>query len=269
MKHTIHRGTQRGRTHAVARIDRRRSCPGAPGQTRADSACGRAGPRRCGGRIDGGCGNRDGVSHQTPVRRRRHGGGVERRSPRWGEAQAHRARRDVAGRGGVLGPAGRTRSLDSGTARWRDGATYRTPGAVARDGAPTLGRASRSSPGSARCGASLVSTPSTWRGWKTCSTFTANPLTRADRSFASTKLRSNSSARHELPGRRSRASPHVSTMNIGATAPRICSCSSTRHRPWRHVRVTERKTAHDFAQCMYELAQGALSRGRHDPGGAR
>ena len=41
------------------------------------------------------------------------------------------------------------------------------------------------------------------------------------------------------------------------------------HRPWRHVRVTERKTAHDFAQCMYELAPGALSRGRHDPGGAR
>ena len=27
------------------------------------------------------------------------------------------------------------------------------------------------------------------------------------------------------------------------------------HRPWRHVKVTDRKTAHDFAQCMYELAQ--------------
>ena len=27
------------------------------------------------------------------------------------------------------------------------------------------------------------------------------------------------------------------------------------HRPWRHVKVTERKTAHDFAWCMYELAQ--------------
>ena len=27
------------------------------------------------------------------------------------------------------------------------------------------------------------------------------------------------------------------------------------HRPWRHVKVTERKTAHDFARCMYELAQ--------------
>ena len=27
------------------------------------------------------------------------------------------------------------------------------------------------------------------------------------------------------------------------------------HRPWRHVKVTERKTALDFAQCMYELAE--------------
>ena len=27
------------------------------------------------------------------------------------------------------------------------------------------------------------------------------------------------------------------------------------HQPWRHVKVTERKTAHDFAQYMYELAE--------------
>jgi hypothetical protein len=26
------------------------------------------------------------------------------------------------------------------------------------------------------------------------------------------------------------------------------------HRPWRHVKVTEQKTALDFAQCMHELA---------------
>ena len=26
------------------------------------------------------------------------------------------------------------------------------------------------------------------------------------------------------------------------------------HQPWRHVKVTERKTAHDFAHCMQELA---------------
>ena len=25
------------------------------------------------------------------------------------------------------------------------------------------------------------------------------------------------------------------------------------HRPWRHVKVTERRTAHDFAQCMHDL----------------
>ena len=27
------------------------------------------------------------------------------------------------------------------------------------------------------------------------------------------------------------------------------------HQPWRHVKVSERKTAHDFASCMYELAE--------------
>ncbi len=27
------------------------------------------------------------------------------------------------------------------------------------------------------------------------------------------------------------------------------------HQPWRQVKVTERKTAHDFAYCMYELAE--------------
>ena len=59
---------------------------------------GRARLRRCGCRRDGGSGNLDGVSHQTPVRRRGCGNGVERRAPRWGEAKAHRARRDAAGR---------------------------------------------------------------------------------------------------------------------------------------------------------------------------
>ena len=79
-----------------------------------------------------------------------------------------------------------------------------------------------------KSGAFLVSTPSTWRGWKTCSTCTANPPTRADRSCASMKRRSNSSARLVFHGRRSRANPRVSTMNIDATALRICSCSSMR-----------------------------------------
>ena len=27
------------------------------------------------------------------------------------------------------------------------------------------------------------------------------------------------------------------------------------HQPWRHVKVTERKTAHDFARCMHELVE--------------
>ena len=35
------------------------------------------------------------------------------------------------------------------------------------------------------------------------------------------------------------------------------------HRPWRHVKVTERKTAHDFARCMYELARNELIRSAH------
>ena len=88
-----------------------------------------------------------GVGASTVYRTKRRfvEGGVEvalSEGPRvGGEAQAHRARGDVAGGGGVLGPAGRTRALDASVAGRRYGATHRTPLAVARDGTPTVGRA--------------------------------------------------------------------------------------------------------------------------------
>jgi hypothetical protein len=41
------------------------------------------------------------------------------------------------------------------------------------------------------------------------------------------------------------------------------------HRPWRKVKVTDRRTAEDFAICMRELQRCALSRGRSNSGGPR
>jgi hypothetical protein len=41
------------------------------------------------------------------------------------------------------------------------------------------------------------------------------------------------------------------------------------HRPWRKVKVTDHRTARDFAHCMRELAECPLSPGRADPGRPR
>jgi hypothetical protein len=38
------------------------------------------------------------------------------------------------------------------------------------------------------------------------------------------------------------------------------------HRPWRKVKVTERRAAEDFAQCMRELSRCPLPKSRENPG---
>jgi transposase len=39
------------------------------------------------------------------------------------------------------------------------------------------------------------------------------------------------------------------------------------HRPWRTVKITDQRTARDFAECMRDLARRPLSAGRRDPCG--
>ena len=145
------------------------------------------------------------------------------------------ARRKLTGREETLLVAVACSDPPAGRARWTlellaGEMVQRTEhrGALARDGTPTLGRAV----GQALATQDVVHSVRRYRvrgpDGRRARPVQRTPPTRADRLFASMKPRCNSSARLELLGRRSRESPHGSTMNIDATAPRICSCSSTR-----------------------------------------
>src|ERR1700722_10494048 len=109
-----------------------------------------------------------------------------------------------------------------------------------------------SSLGRRTCGASPRSTPSTSPAWRMCSTSMPSSLTRSGPWSASTKAPPNSSAK-----RASRSRPHpdgssASTTSIAATAVNLFVFVDA-HRSWRRVKVTDRRTADDFALCMREL----------------
>src|SRR5271170_5349102 len=98
-----------------------------------------------------------------------------------------------------------------------------------------------SSPGGRTCGASPRSTPSTSPAWRMCSTSMPSRPTRSGRWSASTKALPSSSAK-----RASRSRPRRNgTVNLFVFLDA--------HRSWRRVKVTDRRTADDFALCMREL----------------
>jgi len=92
------------------------------------------------------------------------------------------------------------------------------------------------------------------------------PLCRSTRSRPAGGLlrraaRSSSSARCD--SRSSRPNRASSNATIASTAPQrhrsICSSASTSIRPWRKVKVTERRAAEDYAHCMREARRCPLS----------
>jgi len=132
------------------------------------------------------------------------------------------------------------------------GQAHRTPGPVARDGAPAVAENHLKpwAPGH------VVHSPGRWRtspAWKTCSTSMPKRPIPSGRWSASTKARSSSSARcaqpiPAMPGQLERYDT-----SIAATAPSNLFVVLDVHRPWRKVKVTERRAAEDYAQCMREL----------------
>src|SRR5882724_5942603 len=86
-----------------------------------------------------------------------------------------------------------------------------------------------------------------------CSTFMPRRPIPKDLWSASTRARPNSSARFVSPFPPSRASLSVTTANIAATAPVNLFVFLDAHRPWRRVKVTDRRANQDFAECMREL----------------
>jgi DDE superfamily endonuclease len=94
--------------------------------------------------------------------------------------------------------------------------------------------------------------PSMSRAWRMCSTSTPKRPIRSGRWYASTKARPSSSARcvSRSPPRRHERYDFEYKRN--GTANLFVFLDA--HRSWRKVKVTERRAAEDFAQCMRDLA---------------
>ena len=92
-------------------------------------------------------------------------------------------------------------------------------------------------------------------GWKTCSTCTATPPDprRPVVCFDETPVQLIGETRIPWPAQPGKPARIDYEYRRNGTANLFVFLDA--HRPWRHVKVTERKTAHDFARCMYELAQ--------------
>src|SRR5262249_30664358 len=96
------------------------------------------------------------------------------------------------------------------------------------------------------------SMPITSPAWRTCSTSMPRSPIRRARWSVSTRARPNSSARSGNQCRPLPAGLNGMTANTSAMEPPICSSSSTCIDP-RKVKVTERRAAEDYAQCMRDL----------------
>ena len=98
-------------------------------------------------------------------------------------------------------------------------------------------------------------TASSWRGWRTCWRSTTGRTTRRSRWSASTRCPSNWSARcgcrcRPRPGQPARFDYEYTrngTANLFMISEPLLG--------WRHVRVTERRTAMDFAEVLRWLVE--------------
>ena len=103
------------------------------------------------------------------------------------------------------------------------------------------------------CGASPRSTASMSRAWRTCSTSTPRHPIRSGRWSASTRARPSSSARSRqpIPAEPGQLERYDYEYRRNGTANLFVFLDA--HRPWRKVKVTDRRTAADFAECMRDL----------------
>ena len=170
------------------------------------------------------------------------------------------ASRKLTGKEEALLVATACSSPPAGRARWtlellagRDGQAHRARRACRARRCAGAWPRTTSSRGARTCGASRRSTANTSPAWRTCSTSMPKRPIPSGRWSASTRARSSSSARCASRSRPSRASSSATTTSTAATAPPTSSSFLDAHRPWRKVKVTERRAAEDFAHCMREL----------------
>ena len=164
----------------------------------------------------------------------------------------------------------------AGRARWtlellagRDGQADRAREPVARDRAPAPGRERPQAVAQGHVVHSAGRRASTSRAWRTCSTSMPRRPTRSGRWSASTRARPSSSARCAS---RSRAEPgqlerYDCEYRRNGTANLFVFLDA--HRPWRKVKVTERRTARGLRRLHARARRRPLPRGRAHPRGAR
>ena len=150
-------------------------------------------------------------------------------------------------------PAGGPRPLDAGAAGRRDGQADRARRACrARRCAGGWPR-TISSPGAGTCGASPRSTATTSPAWRTCSTsMPRRPIRkRPVVCFDESPTQLIGEVRQPIPAEPGQLERYDCEYRRNGTANLFVFLDA--HRPWRKVKVTDRRTAEDFAHCMREL----------------
>src|SRR5215204_4975311 len=110
-----------------------------------------------------------------------------------------------------------------------------------------------SSPGARTCGASPGSMANMSPAWKTCSTFTPKHLIPSGRwvCFDESPVQLIGEVRQPIPATPGQLERYDYEYRRNGTVNLFVFLDA--NRPWRKVKVTERRTAEDYAQCMREL----------------
>ncbi len=110
-----------------------------------------------------------------------------------------------------------------------------------------------SSRGGATCGASRRSTATMSRAWKTCSTSMPSKPDpkRPVVCFDESPTQLIGEVRQPIPPAPGQPERYDCEYRRNGTANLFVFLDA--HRPWRHVKVTQQRTAKDFAQCMRDL----------------
>src|SRR5882757_1573135 len=108
-----------------------------------------------------------------------------------------------------------------------------------------------SNPGAKTCGAFHRSMANTSPAWRTCLISMPRRPIPSGRSCASTKVRCNSSARFVSQSRTGRLERYDYEYRRNGMVNLFVLLDA--HRPWRKGKLTERRTAKDYAKCMRNL----------------
>ena len=201
--------------------------------------------------------------------RRQPGAGAERgAAPRRG-AQALRQGGGAAGGDRLLQPARGAHALDAGAAGRRDGQADRARRPVARDGAPAPGRERSEALAQGDVVHSARSTATMSPAWRTCSISMPKPPDpkRPVVCFDESPTQLIGEVRQPIPAKPGQLERYDCEYRRNGTVNLFVFLDA--HRPWRKVKVTEQRTARDFAHCMRDLVDSPLSAGRADPRRAR